>query len=416
MGHLRCIPQRVLKTIFMKHDLDTRVLHTSITNSALGAKDAHIGSRCLKDEASVPKSYDIFFMLPQMAITFDTSWRLVFEGNRELLYRQPINSWMIVFPYGEENPGEEQFMSDTSDLLMVFKFPSTLQQACANFKPERETGQRDPFFTIILLLKSWIQLWKGCADKVQWTTRWLDMKVQKFIQSESNEAIYNDLNTKLHLTQRHVSDMSFKIVKSKHVFKYIQDQHAQFLEFTGLKSETSEAVREEMTRLILDIEHLSLFFEQELDKAKSSSAWLSTAISVKHTQAMRSSGETMQVIAVETKKIAQDNKKESETMRVIATITQKDGQSMKVIAFLTMIYLPGAFVSSIFGWSIISFDVADDGTQRLIVSSQWRLYVVVTVVLTVITMLGCLVWIWMSRKKQAVDEKAEAEKLRLAQA
>jgi len=61
---------------------------------------------------------------------------------------------------------------------------------------------------------------------------------------------------------------------------------------------------------------------------------------------------------------------------------------MKIIAFFTMIYLPGSFVSSIFGWSIISFSV-DEATNRqsIVVGEQWKWYVAITVSLTVATAL-----------------------------
>ncbi|KAF3173429.1 hypothetical protein TWF788_009175 [Orbilia oligospora] len=274
-------------------------------------------------------------------------------------------------------------------------------------------------------------------------TEWLDRKVQDFILSDGNEVEkeYGELNSKMHITQRHVSAMRSEIIESKLIFKFTQEQHTTFLEFSSLKSETSARVREQLTALLLDIETLDVHLEQELDKIKTSSAWLSTSISLKHTKAMRiaseesqkaslalkentdamkagddllrelaqetlqsnlemkKNGDAMRQIAEESKKIAEANSKESETMTQIAKSTQKDSQSMKVLAFLTMMYLPGAFVSSIFGWSIISFDVSEDGTQQLVVAKEWRLFVISTVALTIGTVLGCLCWIWVNRKK-----------------
>jgi hypothetical protein len=60
---------------------------------------------------------------------------------------------------------------------------------------------------------------------------------------------------------------------------------------------------------------------------------------------------------------------------------------MKTIAILTMFYLPGAFVSSIFGWSIINFSV-DEGTneQTVVVADQWKIYIAITVSLTAATL------------------------------
>ncbi|KAF3199751.1 hypothetical protein TWF191_004237 [Orbilia oligospora] len=121
-------------------------------------------------------------------------------------------------------------------------------------------------------------------------------------------------------------------------------------------------------------------------------------------------GDLMRQIAEESKKINEANSKESEIMTQIAVSTQKDGRSMKFLAFLTMMYLPGAFVSSIFGWSIISFDVGDDGAQQLIVAKQWWLFAVSAVGLTVLTMAGCFIWIWMSQKKLTIG-KAKSDRV-----
>ena len=71
---------------------------------------------------------------------------------------------------------------------------------------------------------------------------------------------------------------------------------------------------------------------------------------------------------------------------LIAVSSRQDTTGMKIIAFFTMIYLPGSFVSSIFGWSIIDFSV-DETTksQSVVVGQQWKWYVAITITLTVAT-------------------------------
>lgn len=71
---------------------------------------------------------------------------------------------------------------------------------------------------------------------------------------------------------------------------------------------------------------------------------------------------------------------------VLSISSRQDTTSMKIITFFTMIYLPGSFVSSIFGWSIISFSV-DEATNRqsVVVGEQWKWYVAITASLTVAT-------------------------------
>lgn len=71
---------------------------------------------------------------------------------------------------------------------------------------------------------------------------------------------------------------------------------------------------------------------------------------------------------------------------LIAVSSRQDTTGMKIIAFFTMVYLPGSFVSSIFGWSIIDFSV-DETTksQSVVVGQQWKWYVAITITLTVAT-------------------------------
>ncbi|KAF3171486.1 hypothetical protein TWF788_009708 [Orbilia oligospora] len=353
-----------------------------------------------------------------------------------------------------------------------FVFP-LLQETFENSQLEKEGDQRDPFFILVLVLKNWFEVWRTTKIIIQGITEWLDVKVQEFITSKGNEVLYNDINSKLHYTHRYISQINVEIAESNSIFQMVYEQHANFLKFAGLKSEMSIGIKEQLAGLKLDMKILEFDLRLELDKIKTSSTWLSTSISLKHAEAMRIAneesqkaslalkentlamkmiaevnqrdtlamkentdamkengtllqelaqetlnsnrevkvnGDLMRQIAEESKKINEANSKESEIMTQIAVSTQKDGRSMKVLAFLTMMYLPGAFVSSIFGWSIISFDVGDDGAQQLIVAKQWWLFAVSAVGLTVLTMAGCFIWIWMSQKKLTIG-KAKSDRV-----
>lgn len=80
---------------------------------------------------------------------------------------------------------------------------------------------------------------------------------------------------------------------------------------------------------------------------------------------------------------------DSETSTAIARDTKDDSASMKIIALLTMIFLPATTVSSFFGMAF--FDPGPDGSS-FEVSRMWWLFVVVTLPLTLITL--SLWWMW----------------------
>lgn len=84
-------------------------------------------------------------------------------------------------------------------------------------------------------------------------------------------------------------------------------------------------------------------------------------------------------IAAESAKIAQD--------------ARKDSVSMKIIAGMTLLYLPATFVCSLFGTNLIALDTSTDTNEpTFIVSRLWWLYFAFAVPLTVCTMVGFLLW------------------------
>ncbi|KAJ4251827.1 hypothetical protein NW762_011124 [Fusarium torreyae] len=101
---------------------------------------------------------------------------------------------------------------------------------------------------------------------------------------------------------------------------------------------------------------------------------------------------------------------DSETSTSIARDTKDDSASMKIIAVLTMIFLPATAVATFFGMSLL--EIRDDGTLHI--SKMTWLYAVVTVLLTAAIFLFWLYWYsilritshWRDRqKKSLVDFK-----------
>lgn len=77
----------------------------------------------------------------------------------------------------------------------------------------------------------------------------------------------------------------------------------------------------------------------------------------------------------------------------IARDTRKDSASMKIIAAMTLLYLPATFVCSLFGTNLIALDTSTaNGEPALIVSRLWWIYLAFAVPLTAFTMIGFLVW------------------------
>lgn len=91
----------------------------------------------------------------------------------------------------------------------------------------------------------------------------------------------------------------------------------------------------------------------------------------------------------------------------IAHEARKDSTSMKVIAAVTMFYLPATFVCSLFGTNLVALDTSDPGQPTFVVSRMWWLYLACAVPLTVVTMLGFVAWRRWREGRRLIPEKLD---------
>ncbi|KAF3195347.1 hypothetical protein TWF225_003745 [Orbilia oligospora] len=259
------------------------------------------------------------------------------------------------------------------------------------------TSRQDPFFIVIIVLKAWINTFKKSTYQTVYNnTTWLDDKTQEFIRNKGDKTMYDDLNFKIH--------------------------HNEFRNITGFVSfmKGSRSVKQQICQVEQEVKALQMLFWQEATKIETCSKWLSEAMSHRNTEAIKAATVEMSKILEQTEKLTAENRKEAKLMSQIAINTQKDGQSMKIIAILTMIFLPGSFVSSVFGWNIISFDVSEDGSQSLVISKQGlQIFLISFFTFTIVTISGCWIWVWNSQKsltlanadiqRSGEDEKAVEE-------
>lgn len=88
------------------------------------------------------------------------------------------------------------------------------------------------------------------------------------------------------------------------------------------------------------------------------------------------------------------------TSTTIAREAKADGAAMKMIAALTMVFLPGTFLSSVFSMSML------DG-------AKWWLYVALAVPLTIVVVSSW--WLWITRPDLRVwRPRAHAKALAVA--
>ena len=91
--------------------------------------------------------------------------------------------------------------------------------------------------------------------------------------------------------------------------------------------------------------------------------------------------------------------------KAIAEAAKRDSASMKTIAVLGTVFLPGAFVSALFAIPLFDWDA-----PRVVKPRFW-IFWAVTVPLTAVVILGYWVWTkWSGRKEDARVREEEREK------
>lgn len=91
---------------------------------------------------------------------------------------------------------------------------------------------------------------------------------------------------------------------------------------------------------------------------------------------------------------------DASTSTTIAREAKADGNSMKVIAALTMVFLPGTFLSSVFGMAALN-------------NAHWWLYVALTLPLTILVLIAW--WLWVTLEQNflsSVWSMASARRVR----
>jgi Mg2+ and Co2+ transporter CorA len=77
---------------------------------------------------------------------------------------------------------------------------------------------------------------------------------------------------------------------------------------------------------------------------------------------------------------------------------------MRTIAYVSLVLLPPAFISSIFGMQFFQFDTA---TRTLIVAKSFWQYWAVTIPVTISVVLIWNAWVWLEKKQSIGDEKSQ---------
>jgi hypothetical protein len=90
--------------------------------------------------------------------------------------------------------------------------------------------------------------------------------------------------------------------------------------------------------------------------------------------------------------LAKESAKENEQMRILTRKSTQDAAAVKVLTILTLIYLPATVVSNFFSTSFVNSVPASGGSAHIVISSDWWIFIVASVPLTILTLYIWYVW------------------------
>ena len=145
-----------------------------------------------------------------------------------------------------------------------------------------------------------------------------------------------------------------------------------------------EAIRAAQDRLTTWLPHLSPAFQYELQRSISAVEYLRKGIAARKRWLLGAKSRKDTTMNLVYNLVSQ---READTSLAIARDTKNDSSSMKAIAALTMVFLPATAVTSFFGMSFFN-----GAGGKLVVSSDWWVFVAVSLPLTVATLV--VWWLW----------------------
>lgn len=100
------------------------------------------------------------------------------------------------------------------------------------------------------------------------------------------------------------------------------------------------------------------------------------------------------------------SKQMSAESTVIARSAHQDGQSLRIIQYLGLLFLPLSLCTSVFGMGFFSTEQADSGTSFL-VSDRWWWFLALAIPFTVVVLLMAWASSWFSLKQAEVRRKSD---------
>ncbi|KAH8731933.1 hypothetical protein GQ44DRAFT_698214 [Phaeosphaeriaceae sp. PMI808] len=237
-----------------------------------------------------------------------------------------------------------------------------------------------------------LNLWQ---DKIYWNERKLGIRFDHHDNPDPTSVDYNTLSKDLNAANTNLAYVSWSCKNTIRQLDFM-DEVANLYRSKAVRNGTSYEQAAEVEKMLLEAHaHLRSWNHGLNDRAeylsKRSQALVQTVYSG---IAQRDSSISLGLAGTSTKL--------AESSQEIALSTSRDSAVMRVIAAITIFFLPATFTATFFSTTFFSFNSSLDGR----VYSKWLwLYFVVTFLLTATTVVGT--WLLWKGKEKEISDRAE---------
>ncbi|VTT61680.1 unnamed protein product [Fusarium fujikuroi] len=343
--------------------------------------------------------YDLWFTLPLV----DASMQEFTYPDQEL-HSLPVDSYKGVAHLSEDvGMLYLSFDKKTRQTRLLYSSAISARQKLASAcQDAEELGVRDDPFTFITCALSSILQEQGITAHA---ISALISKMENYSNSLRFEIAENE-ETKVKETAiqlRKSLPYLEKILESANcTIQIIEDtisEHRDCRELLSIPSQHFLRVEKNLQTLRSQAISFKSYQDTRIRRINVCLSTLSSLLSLRTDNAIKANTEAMT-------RLTEANREDSGRMNDIAIATKLDSEAMITIAKLTMLYLPPTFIATLFSMGIFNFDFNDGKNGRLVMSSQWWMYIIFAIPLT----LGTFYWFRaVTRSHKQASQKAERE-------
>ncbi|KAL2825473.1 hypothetical protein BDW59DRAFT_146269 [Aspergillus cavernicola] len=338
-------------------------------SSHIRGQEQIFGSRQLRGDDGTIKSFEFWYAIRARAYVQKMGEEADLKMTIVTRYDAKTDTTVALLKYRSFNDLPQRLHEELVENLEIFVR-----------KPNTASLAKNPFILSIIHFNPTIQYYRRAAREPRDTTR----EEERRVHGGTGEFARINL-PKLHLTLTSLDQDKIQMNFILGVIARLRKQHEMFQAIVKGKPNVNER------------DWLYFRVEEEFDRFENQMTYFKSSVE----DVARRVERLLDLL------FNMSSRVNTESSTKMTKYAMHESASMSTISVVTMLFLPGTFISTILGTNIITGPSRAEGDEprdlRLLVSSQWWILLVATVSLTIATFIG---WHWMrKRSKRTIEYK-----------